>query len=151
MTYDTINIEGRASGSLLVGGAPQPKDRMQDWADTLVLCAQEYQPGSEDLEFDRVEVLRVPLDDVNEPLVANDIAKLFAVSQKVATHLRDGKRVVVTCMAGLNRSCLIAGMAMRMIGIRADTVVSNLRAARGDRGLCNETFEKIVRNTIPMV
>jgi len=149
MSYDRINIDG--PGRLFVGGAPQPKDRMQNWADALVLCAAEYQPGEEDLEFDDVEILRVNLGDVNAPMTPENMAKIFSVSQKVARRLNDGGRVVVTCFSGLNRSCLIAGMAMRMIGMSADDTVNNLRAARGENGLCNETFERIVRNTMPLV
>jgi hypothetical protein len=148
MSYDRINTEG-VRGTLYVGGAPQPSDRMQDWADTLVLCAMEYQPDVTDLEFGQIEILRMPLGDVNEPMKPAEYARCFAVSTKVAKRLLAGKRVVVTCLAGLNRSCLIAGMAMRMVGMGSDTVIRNLRAARGDRGLCNEAFERIVRTTVP--
>lgn len=149
MTYDKINTEG-VRGTLYVGGAPQPNDRMQDWADTLVLCAQEYQPDLEDLEFGRIEVLRVPLGDVNQPMSQGELSWVSSVASNVAKRLLGGKRVVVTCMEGLNRACLIAGMAMRMMGMGADRVIRNLRAARGDRGLCNETFERMVRSTVPL-
>lgn len=149
MSYDKINIKGE--GTLYVGGAPTPADRVDQWADALVLCAEEFQPTDSYLEASRVEVMRVPLGDVNEPMTPADFARILAVSKKVANRLDEGKRVVVTCLAGLNRSCLIAGMAMRTIGMGGDDVVRNLRAARGDKGLCNESFERIVRSTMPRV
>jgi protein-tyrosine phosphatase len=150
MSYDKIEIDGKAPGELFVGGAPKPGDRMQRWAHTLVLCAEEYQPTASDLEFGNIEVLGVPLGDVNKPQDPRDVARVMAVSKLVAERLREGKNVAVTCQVGLNRSCLIAGMAMRMIGVTADRTIRNLRAARGENGLCNETFERMVRNTIPL-
>ncbi len=151
MSYDKIDTGGKAPGTLFVGPAPQPNDRMQDWADTLVLCAHEYQPGDEDLEFNGVEVLRMSLSDKDEPQNPEDVASMLAMSKRVANQLKDGKRVVVTCAMGLNRSCLIAGMAMRMLGVPADTTIGNLRAARGEKGLCNAAYERIVRGTVPVM
>lgn len=111
---------------------------------TLVLCAQEYQPP--DSAYPGVRVLRLPLDDVLEPMDRYDVARTFAVATDVAERLRRGKKVLVTCYAGLNRSGLVCALALRMLrDAPAQPVIDHIRKRRSARALSNPTFESLVR------
>lgn len=149
MSYN--QVDSPTPGRLFVGGAPKPQDDLEVWADTLVLCAAEYQPTNDDLEMGpTVEILRLPMDDTTNPNDMRQVWHFSQISTLVAKRLHEGKTVVVTCMCGLNRSCLVAGMAMRMCGVESDEVVSRLRQARGPNGLNNEQFLTIIRSTVPV-
>jgi len=147
MSYDRIRLKARVPGALFVGGAPRWAYNLPR-ADLLILAARDHQPP--DVNFDSIRVMRVPLDDVDEPVSPQDYASMLAAARAAAAAIRRGKVVVSTCQAGLNRSCLIAGMAMRLLGMSADDTVNELRRARGSQGLSNQMFEGIVRRTFPL-
>jgi protein-tyrosine phosphatase len=61
----------------------------------------------------------------------------------VADRLRQGHTVLVHCQAGLNRSNLIAALAlMRLTGCDAAAAIALLREKRSPLVLCNEAFEQ---------
>ncbi len=62
----------------------------------------------------------------------------------LATHInfcRKHGRVLVHCQAGLNRSGLLAGLALVLGGMRASDAIAKLRAGRSPAVLCNKSFE----------
>jgi protein-tyrosine phosphatase len=128
---------------LFVGSKPAPG--RHEGIDTIVLAAMEYQPPA-DL-FPGVEVIYVPLDDApNRPLREDEIADATKAGARVARRLRAGRRVLVTCQMGLNRSALIAALAMHEVyGMSADAIITRLRAARGAWSLSNPNFERLLR------
>lgn len=139
---DRIELPPAVPGKLYVGGAPRSAADLPAGTDLLVLSAVEWQPES--TMFGGAEVLRIPMADVEQPLSPDAYARLLSVSSLVAAALRSGQTVISTCMAGMNRSQLVAGMAMRMLGIGGFATVNALRAARGPMSLSNETFAGIV-------
>lgn len=116
--------------------------------DVIVLAAEEYQPHA--TRFPGVEVIHVPLDDAPwRDMRADEIAGALAAGKAVAQHLRAGKRVLVTCAMGLNRSSLVAAIAMHEVyGMSADEIVSRIRRARGEWALSNPNFERLLRTVI---
>lgn len=107
--------------------------------DVLVLAAREHQPGAG--LFPRVRVVRAPLDDVNEPLTAQEVLMVRRVADEVAAAVDAGQKVIITCAAGLNRSGLITAAALkRLTGGPMTAVVSWIRAARGPWALSNQSF-----------
>lgn len=69
----------------------------------------------------------------------------------VAASLLKGRHVLVTCAQGVNRSALIAGLAMRgAYGLPAAKVIETIRARRrpaiGMTPLCNERFVELLMN-----
>lgn len=111
--------------------------------DTLVLCAKENQ--REDL-YPGVEVVLAPGDDdarVNRMM--RDLPTWQQAAQIVAERVAAGKKVLVTCMAGLNRSGMVTGLALHQItGWSGADVVEHIQAAR-DMALCNDTFAEYLR------
>jgi hypothetical protein len=55
---------------------------------------------------------------------------------------RQSGDTLVHCQAGLNRSSLVAGRSMILLGYDPAEVVEQIRVARSDACLCNPSFEK---------
>lgn len=128
---------------LFVGSRPPP-GRYED-IDTIVLAAEEYQVPI--VQFPGTEVLHAPLDDdPSRSLREDEIRMALRTADRVARRLRAGRRVLVTCAMGLNRSALVAGLAMlEVYGMKPDEIVSRIRKARGSWALSNPNFEKLIR------
>lgn len=131
---------------LFVGSKPPPG--RHEGVDVIVLAAMEYQPPAE--MFPGAEVIHVPLDDApGRTMREDEIAAATSTAARVARRLRADRRVLVTCAMGLNRSALIAALAMHEIhGMSADEIVARLRQARGSWALSNPNFEKLLRVVI---
>jgi hypothetical protein len=135
ITLDASNIVKR----LWVGSKP-PMDRDLPEFDVLVLCAQEHQPR--ELGF-RKHVIRVPLPDAT--LSTDELRRALAGSRSVAAALADGKRVLVTCHAGLNRSALVASLALGIVTrLEPQQIIDLMRARRHEDALHNSHFCEII-------
>ena len=132
--------------NLFVGSKPSP-GRHAD-VDTIVLAAMEYQPHAD--RFPGAEVIHVPLDDApSRPMYEDEIAGAMKAAARVARRLRAGRRVLVTCQMGLNRSALIAVIAIHDVyGMGAAEIIARLRRARGSWAMSNPNFEKLLRTVI---
>jgi protein-tyrosine phosphatase len=131
---------------LFVGSKPAPGRHIG--VDVIVLAAEEYQPPAN--LFPGTEVIYAPLDDAPSRMMREDeIATATKAASRVARRLRAGRRVLVTCAMGLNRSALIAAIAMHEIyGMPADEIITRLRRARGSWALSNPNFERLLRVVI---
>lgn len=74
-----------------------------------------------------------------------DLRQLHAIARKVNEYREKGK-TLVHCQAGLNRSGLVAGLALVLGGMEPREAIALLRKQRCDMVLCNETFETWLRN-----
>jgi protein-tyrosine phosphatase len=133
---------------LWVGGKPA-LGRHED-VDVIVLAAEELQPPAR--LFPGSEVIYAPLDDDGtRPLREDEIRTALEASDRVARRMRARRRVLCTCAMGLNRSALIAALAMnRVHGAGADEIIARIRHARGPRALSNPSFERLIRATVDM-
>ena len=131
---------------LYVGSKPPPG--RHKGVDTIVLAAMEYQPPAH--LFPGTEVIHAPLDDApGRHMREDEIAIATKAADRVARRLRVGRRVLCSCQLGLNRSSLIAALAMRDVyGMSADEIVARIRRARGTWALSNPNFEKLLRVVI---
>jgi protein-tyrosine phosphatase len=128
------------SPGLWVGSAPEPQDSLQVF-DVLVLCAEEVQPLRGRF---RGEVIRTGFRDTPWP-EAKDVAIILKAARKVAARLAAKKVVLVTCAAGLNRSALVAGLALRMVTKTApNQILLRIRRRRSPDALRNPAFEKLL-------
>lgn len=127
---------------LWIGGQP-PFDRDLDF-DVLVLCAQELQPKQ--LGFTKT-LIRCPLPDAH--LANDELRRALLSAKKVAAELAKGKKVLVTCFAGRNRSALVSGLAMGLVHhMNSDDIITRIRALRNPNALSNTHFQEILRRFI---
>lgn len=142
-TLDASAIVRRPGWSLWVGGKP-PLDREIPF-DTLVLCAREVQP--ERLGFSK-QVIRVPLPDSS--LSSYELRRALAGGQQVAAALAGRRRVLVTCYAGLNRSALVASLALGLVTrMEPDQIIELMRTRRSPDALHNPHFVEYIRKFVP--
>lgn len=85
-----------------------------------------------------------PLEDVPR-ITGTQLVLFLRAAQDVAARLKDGEKVLVTCAAGINRSALVAGLAMVMhFQIDGAKAYSTIRKARkcpdGGQALRNTGF-----------
>lgn len=135
-SMDASNVATR----LWVGGKP-PFDVDMPQFDVLVLCARELQP--ERLAF-HGHVIRCPIPDA--VLANTEIAMVLRTATAVAKALLAGKRVLVTCSAGINRSCLVASFALRnLTRMPATEVILLMKSRRHADALFNQHFQALLR------
>ena len=123
---------------LAQGSAPPPG--VQIPFDVIVLAAMEYQTP----ELPGYHVMRVPLDDSGPPPNAWERTLIRTAAREIADHVRAGRRVLCTCWQGRNRSGVLAGLALRELGLPGIEAVRRIRAARD--GLTNPHFHAMVVN-----
>lgn len=127
-------------GGLYQGSAPPTGSQVGKEFDALVLMASEYQPKAK--EFGDVEVYQAPILD-SKPS-SQDIQKAYAAAKWVASKLHANKKVLVTCMAGLNRSGMVSAMALILTGYQPKNAMAAVRNARGPKALSNKYFVKLL-------
>lgn len=125
---------------LAIGSAPIPGITALPF-DVLVLCAQEYQPT--DKLFPNIRVLHVPFDDA-ESISKEEAHRACRGGAVVAQLVRDRQKVLVTCMAGRNRSGLVTGFALMNMGYSAPRSIKHIRECRGENALSNQFFVRLL-------
>jgi protein-tyrosine phosphatase len=128
---------------LYIGSRPPPG--RYRWFNTVVLCAKEFQPPS--YAYPGLTVMRIPLvDDHVHPLSDLDAALVTSNARSIARYLQAGSCVLVTCRMGINRSALVAAIAMQVaFEMPADEAIEQIRDTRSPQALSNPRFEQFVR------
>jgi protein-tyrosine phosphatase len=111
---------------LAQGSAPPPGAQLP--FDVLLLCATEYQPASS--HYPGVTVLHVPLNDDGSPPTQDEIELAKNAAMRVSDFARRGKRVLVTCRMGRNRSGLVSGLALVEVGHGSLAAIRLVQSAR---------------------
>lgn len=137
----------RVGPKLWIGSAPcefaaRDHDTLRHF-DAVVLCAEEVQ----ELRLP-VQVLHVPLDDARP---SPEEVRLAVQGGKTVHELRRrGRRVLVTCAQGVNRSSLVAAIALMHGGMGAREAIGRIRANRrppiGMTPLSNPHFEQLLHH-----
>lgn len=135
----------RIASGLYQGGVPPHADAVRRGGfDTLVLCAAEIQPPAE--LMGRLEALHCPLDD--DPTVAvsdSDWTKAVNTAERVARRVRGGRRVLVTCAQGRNRSGLVSCITLHLLtGMRGSECIGHIKRMRGSSACTNPQFNRVV-------
>ena len=114
-----------------------------------VACPQEFPPEPASAD----EVIFCPLQDdptvnwVKRPLWCRQVIKL---ARKVAQDIQQGKVVLVSCAAGLNRSGLISALALCGLGVPPVVAIQRVRERRPG-ALFNPQFVKAIKVLGPRV
>ena len=90
-------------------------------------------------------VVRMADAGVDAPLAE----RLDGVARRVAAAVADGRRVLVRCSGGLNRSGLVVALALGHLGHEADAAMALVRGARGPWALTNPGFVTHLRGSRP--
>lgn len=140
-TYNLVSSFG-GDWSIYMGGAPPIKMR-SDFTD-IFLCAREYQPDSH--LFGEARVHQYPFFDDYQKVTPDEF-KQIALAVAAACHaVENGGKILITCMAGLNRSGLVTALTlMKVKHMRAMEAIFTVRMARGPRALSNPIFESIIK------
>lgn len=143
--------------NLWQSGVPNPLRAVKDAnVEILVLASREMQPDAEGLEnvkriIPGVKLILVPLDDVENPRIMRDIGeRAQQAASRVTEKLREGKTVLVTCTAGMNRSGLISALTLReLLNISGKDAVEMVRSGRAPSGraaFTNDVFRSYVES-----
>ena len=124
---------------LYIGSAPENHLGF----DLIVLCAKEYQPKVR--VFHPAKVLRLPLEDSEDPMSARMLALIDAYALLISDHWHEGESVLITCQMGRNRSALISALVLSLItDVSLPKCAQYVRATRKDAtgvpALQNEYF-----------
>lgn len=111
--------------------------------DVLVLAAEEIQDST---LYKGVKVILAPGDDTdNLKKIRSQLPTWQSAAIDVAKAVMNGKKVLVTCHAGLNRSGYITALALHhLTGWSGKKCVDHIQSRR-EFALCNDTFAEQLR------
>jgi hypothetical protein len=131
--------------NLYQGGYPPPGPFLKRaGVDVLVLCAMEWQdPGGRN--YPGLTVINAGGDDDTRLHRVMPYMGLWQhAARLVVGHLRDGKKVLVTCMQGMNRSGMVTSHVLReLTGMSGHDIVTLVQDKRPG-SLFNPTFVKYI-------
>lgn len=144
MSYQAHKITDR----LFQGGFPPPGDRLSNAGlDVLVLAAAEHQDAS---LYPRVTVICAPGDDdTRRHRLDQFIDGWRSAATQVVEHVKAGRNVLVTCMAGQNRSGLITALVLRELTGWSGSRLVNHISRRRPFALNNSTFVDYLIEVFP--
>jgi len=121
--------------------------------EVVVFMARDAQPSPEHHQAG-LEVVMAPIDDCRYMSQADERTTLMAATY-VAACLIKQRPVLVTCAAGINRSAMVAALALRgALGYAPSHAIDVVRLKRhpqtsGIPVLSNDTFVKFIREVRP--
>ena len=69
-----------------------------------------------------------------------DLHRIKEIAQWAHERWKSGKKVLVRCQAGLNRSGLVTALVLMKAGMTAEAAVELIRDKRSPDALCNDAF-----------
>lgn len=132
------------------GSYPRPIEEAFSHADTIVFCAEELQPkGVRAPPGKRIVKLGFD-DDIYRP-IPPEVGRIFhAHAQHLAREATSGRKLLITCAMGLNRSGLITGLTLLYAyRMRPPEAIQLIRARRSKDALMNPIFENWLLNQRP--
>ena len=69
-----------------------------------------------------------------------DVEELFDIVRVAHSDWKKGKKVLIRCQAGWNRSGLVMALVLIREGMEAQKAINLIRAKRSPHALCNSTF-----------
>ena len=130
------------------GGVPWPGPEAANAGfDVVVFAAKEWQPVA--FMYPDVSVIKVALeDDYERPMTRTEVLATRRVAKMVVDAVRAGQKVLVTCLAGRNRSGLIVAMAIMELygvdGVEAARLVRQKRKTPMGPALSNPQFRAML-------
>lgn len=126
---------------LWVGAEPPQGATVSKRFRVLVLAAKEIQSAS---RYRGVHVIKAPLDDSGPPPTQQEVFTAHLAGIEVAKHVLARQSVLSTCHQGLNRSALVAALALVNLGWKPADAIARIRTARGSQALSNPYFVDVI-------
>ena len=124
------------------GGRPDIDEDYSGKYDLVVLAAEEYQPE----HLIGVRVVHAPIPDEEFSELPEEIDAVRRAVYEVTYALKRNRRVLVTCLMGMNRSGLITALVLRrFFGMSADEAIARIRRARPG-ALSNALFVEMIES-----
>jgi protein-tyrosine phosphatase len=129
------------------GSFPSPLNEAFKHADTIVFCAEEKQPKNARVPAGKRIVKFGFDDDIYRPIPPEVGALFHQMAQHLSREVVGGRKLLITCAMGLNRSGLITGLTM-MYAFRMSPrdVIKLIRSRRSSDALMNPIFENWLLN-----
>lgn len=144
MNKDVIVRSKKGKGVIHQGDAASVFECTHE-VDLIVLCAEEFQPEKKLFAPSSLTVIYAPNDD-SDVVTKEQLIIAVRAAREVAKAYLEGKRVLVTCMAGRNRSGLVTAIACCLLygvsGNKAKRVVQARR--KGAPALTNPLFNRFL-------
>jgi protein-tyrosine phosphatase len=80
-----------------------------------------------------------------------NVEELFDIVRLAHADWKRGKRVLIRCQAGWNRSGLITALVLIREGMGAREAIDLIRKTRSEWALCNKSFEEFLIRQDPKV
>ena len=126
---DDLDCNEIIDGLWLGSAPPEGMCLSEAGFETVFLCAEEYQPEAE--EFPGVEVKRYPLEDFVLNKRSKEITRSCA--NEVLETLASGKKVLVSCLAGHDRSATVVAYVLHLkFGWAGTKCIEHVQARRVD-------------------
>lgn len=144
---------------LFQGSYPKLSKELLQQFDVIVYCSMERQPKPSDLRLVPPDkhVLSIPLDDnPYQPISRELAAMLIKLARQLATKVRAGRKTLITCTMGMNRSGLVTALTLMMAtGCSGKNAVAAVRqhrrpASDGQQALFNPVFTRFVETLGPI-
>ena len=145
--------------NLFQGSYPRLTESLMKQFDVVVYCAVEKQPSKSALKNvpRNKKAIGIPLeDDPYQPITLELEHELKRRAFELAGMLRAGKKVLVTCAMGLNRSGIVSALTLMAVtgchGRKAFETVQQRRrpADDGTRALFNPMFARFIQTHQPI-
>ncbi|MCX5070875.1 dual specificity protein phosphatase family protein [Micromonospora lupini] len=85
-------------------------------------------------------VLRIIDGDLDD----NELDTVRSIADRVADDVRDGRKVLVRCQAGLNRSGLVVAFTLTRLGFTPHEAIRRIRRQRSPHALFNAEFVRYI-------
>lgn len=99
-----------------------------------------------------VKEIRYPFydTDINNAL-GNAEEELADIVRMAHRDWTNGKKILIRCQAGLNRSGLVMGLVLIRAGYTAEEALHLMRSGRSEWCVCNKSFERYLLNVDPEI
>jgi len=137
---EELKSANRITGNLWVGAKPPVSDLFtQQGFDAIFFCAEEVPPQG---DYGGVDVYKISIPDGK--LDNSQQKQVITAASTVARLLQLGRKVLVTCALGVNRSALVAALALVMLGWDGEAAIKKIREKRTPSALFNQHFQKMI-------
>lgn len=126
-------------GLMFVSAYPTPGSDLNGKCGILVNVNMTHETPS----YPNVQVMNFPLPDAY--ITQADYDRAVQAANFAVGAIRAGKRTLINCRAGINRSCLVAGLALIRLGYTGMDAYNLLRSKRPGC-LANLSFRQVVQN-----